>query len=235
MLLEALSGFDLTRGEGIQTCVPLALQLREAAESEEDEHGFIRIESSDVDPERIGLDEIGNKVREYTAIAAGEGKNMCDQPIELKIYRQDQDDLTLVDLPGITRVALSDQAGGDGKKLEALILGMCIRYMEPEQSILLNVVSTMVNFSTSASLQLSQELDPDGDRTMLCVTKVDQHKEDGLNRNIDKAMEMMKLNPKHVFAVRNRSQLENDNKLPMRKYLSSRGLPRGAIIILVWE
>ena len=92
---------------------------------------------------------------------------------------------------------------------------MCIRYMEPEQSILLNVVSTMVDFSTSASLQLSRELDPDGDRTMLCVTKVDQHKEDGLNRNIDKAMEMMKLNPKHVFAVRNRSQLENDNKLPL--------------------
>ena len=63
LLLEALSGFDLPRGEGIQTRITLVLQLREAAEGEEDEHGFIRIESSDVDPERIGLDEIGNKVR----------------------------------------------------------------------------------------------------------------------------------------------------------------------------
>ena len=50
---------------------------------------------------------------------------------------------------------------------------------------------------------------------MLCVTKVYQHKEDGLNRNIDKSMEMMKLDPKHVFAMRNRSQLEKDNKLPL--------------------
>ena len=74
----------------------MALQLREAAESEEDEHGFIRIESSDADPERIGLDEIGEKVREYTALAAGEGKDVCDRPIELKIYRQDQENLTSV-------------------------------------------------------------------------------------------------------------------------------------------
>ena len=92
---------------------------------------------------------------------------------------------------------------------------MCRRYMEPEHSILLDVFSAMVDFSTSASLQISQELDPDGDRTMLCVTKVYQHKEDGLNRNIDKSMEMMKLDPKHVFAMRNRSQLEKDNKLPL--------------------
>ena len=69
MLLEALSGFDLPRGEGIQTCIPLVLQLREAVEGKEDENRFIRIESSDVDPERIGLDEIGDKVREYTALA----------------------------------------------------------------------------------------------------------------------------------------------------------------------
>ena len=54
---------------------------------------------------------------------------MCNQPIKLKIYRRDQDDMTLVDLPGITRVALSDQVGRYGKKLEALILGMCRRYM----------------------------------------------------------------------------------------------------------
>ena len=65
----------------------MVLQLREAAEGEEDEHGFIRIERSDVDPERIGLDEIRDKVREYTDLAAGEGKDVCDWPIELKIYR----------------------------------------------------------------------------------------------------------------------------------------------------
>jgi interferon-induced GTP-binding protein Mx1 len=216
-LLEALSGIDLPRGEGIQTRVPLILQLRAAASG--NEYATIRLESSssEDEAERISFCDIGSKVREYTQKAAGDGKDIRDEPIELKIYRIDQDDLTLVDLPGITRVALNDQAGGDGRKLEKMILDMCKKYMAPEQSILLNVVSAMVDFSTSASLQLSRELDPTGDRTMICVTKVDQHKEDGLSDKIHSAIDMMKLDPEHVFAVRNRSQQENNDQVPLKE------------------
>ena len=216
-LLEALSGIDLPRGEGIQTRVPLILQLRAAASG--NEYATIRLESSssEDEAERISFCDIGSKVREYTQKAAGDGKDIRDEPIELKIYRIDQDDLTLVDLPGITRVALNDQAGGDGRKLEKMILDMCKKYMAPEQSILLNVVSAMVDFSTSASLQLSRELDPTGDRTMICVTKVDQHKEDGLSDKIHSAIDMMKLDPEHVFAVRNRSQQENNDQVPLNE------------------
>uniref|UniRef100_A0A7S4JM12 Dynamin GTPase n=1 Tax=Odontella aurita TaxID=265563 RepID=A0A7S4JM12_9STRA len=214
-LLEALSGVDLPRGEGIQTRVPLVLKLRDSDGLFKDEYALIKIESSDSDPERIALDEIGDKVQDYTERAAGEGKDVRDSPIELKIFRRNQADLTLVDLPGITRVALSDQAGGDGKKLENLIIGMCRRYMAPKESILLNVVSAMVDFTTSASLQLSRELDPDGERTMLCVTKVDQHRETGLHEKIQSAMDMMDLPEDNVFAVRNRSQKENNENVPL--------------------
>ena len=72
------------------------------------------------------------------------------------MYRRDQDDLTLIDLPGITRIARAGQ-GTDGETLERKILGMCRRYCEPDESVILNVVSAMVDFSTSASLQLSQQ------------------------------------------------------------------------------
>ena len=82
---------------------------------------------------------------------------------------------------GITRVAREGQ-GSDGKELEAMILGMCRRYCAPPETVILNVVSAMNDFSTSASLQLSQELDPEGQRTLLCVTKIDQHHEVGLWR-----------------------------------------------------
>eukprot|EP00978_Attheya_sp_CCMP212_P004325 scaffold9455_cov54-Attheya_sp.AAC.1 len=208
-LLEALSGVDLPRGEGIQTRVPLVLQLRQAKTSYE--FALIKIESSPQKPERISLEDISKKVREYTALAAGQGKEVLDAPIELKIFRRDQDDLTLVDLPGITRVAVKGQTGD----VEALILGMCRRYMKPEESILLNVVSAMVDFSTSASLQLSRELDPQGKRTMLCITKIDQYQENGLHDKIKTGIEMMELDHDHVFAVRNRSQEENKNELPL--------------------
>ena len=32
----------------------------------------------------------------------------------------------------------------------------------------------MVDFSTSGSLQLARQVDPSGERTLLCVTKVDE-------------------------------------------------------------
>jgi len=128
-LLEALSGVDLPRGEGIQTRVPLVLQLRQA---QDEEYAVIQVMVPNVlgsttkHEERIPLNEIGNKVRAYTTLAAGNGKNIVDLPIECKIFRTNQDDLTLVDLPGITRVALEDQAGGNGKLLEDQIMNMCV-------------------------------------------------------------------------------------------------------------
>eukprot|EP00957_Ditylum_brightwellii_P038116 2882465-Ditylum_brightwellii.AAC.1 len=75
----------------------------------------------------------------------------------------------------------------------------------------------MVDFSTSASLQLSRELDPDGQRTLLCVTKIDQHREEGLYDKISSAIETMGIPSQMVYAVRNRTTRENANKLPLRE------------------
>ena len=114
-VLEALSGVDLPRGEGIKTRVPLVMQLRSCASSGEEYALISGSDSEQEEPERIALDQVADKVDEYTARLAGEGKDVKDLPISLKVFRHDQDDLTLVDLPGITRVALEGQAGGDGR------------------------------------------------------------------------------------------------------------------------
>ena len=213
-VLEAISGVDLPRGEGIQTRAPLVMQLRALSQAETSEYALIRVQNqTDNPPERISLKQVAEKTEEYTNKIVGNGKDVQDEPIELTVFRKEQLDLTLVDLPGITRVALEDQAGGDGKALETLLLNMCRRYMEPKESIILNVVSAMVDFSTSASLQLSRELDAEGRRTLLCVTKIDQHREKGLAEKILQAAHAMKLNCDNVFAVRNRSQEENDASL----------------------
>ena len=211
--LEALSGIDLPRGEDIKTRVPLVMQLRSIA-ADEDEYAVIS--SSDIfcHEQRIALSDVAAKVDELTAKLAGSEKGVEDKPIYLEVHRHDQEDLTLVDLPGITRVAREGQ-GGSGAELEALIKGMARQYCEPKETIILNVVSAMVDFSTSASLQLSQELDPSGRRTLLCVTKVDQHAEAGLARKARDAIKQMRLGNESVFLVRNRSQRENEQKLPL--------------------
>jgi len=92
---------------------------------------------------------------------------------------------------------------------------MCRRYAKPPESIILNVVSAMVDFSTSALLQLSRELDPSGQRTMLCVTKVDQHREIGLHKKLENATRGMQIRREHIFAVRNRTNEENQCKLSL--------------------
>jgi interferon-induced GTP-binding protein Mx1 len=216
-LLEAFCGINLPRGDGIQTRVLLILQLRQGNK----EHAVIAIEEtatkSGPKRERILLHQIEYKVREYTILAAGPGKGTSDAPIQLSVFRNtnNQDNLTMVDLPGITRVALNDQAGGNGKLLEQQSMSMCRAYMSPKKYILLNVVSSIIDFSTSASLQLSHELDVERKRTMLCITKVDQHSEQGLQDKIQKSIHAMKSNPRHVLAVRNRTQQENKAELPL--------------------
>lgn len=65
------------------------------------------------------------------------------------ILRHDQDDLTLIDLPGITRVAQEGQGDGTAQAGQRkLIMDMCRRYAKPPESIILNVVSAMVVIQT---------------------------------------------------------------------------------------
>jgi hypothetical protein len=71
---------------------------------------------------------------------AGTAKDVSDVPITLRIYRRDLDDLDLIDLPGITRVAVAGQSMPD-VELEQRIKQMCLQYMAPESCIVLNVVS----------------------------------------------------------------------------------------------
>lgn len=230
-LLEALSGVDLPRGEGIQTRVPLVLQLRSASFG--DEHAVIRIQpgrdsedaaadaavsSKQDDGERISLEDIADRVREYTNLAAGEGKDIKDRPIELKVFRNNQDDLTLIDLPGITRVAIKGQAGGNDEELENIILAMYGKYLEPKETIILNVASAQMDICTSQSVKISRKLDKTGKRTMLCITKVDEHANASrLNKAIESDIATLGLNPVNVFAVRNRSQDENDQGISLEK------------------
>ena len=56
----------------------------------------------------IKLSDTSAMVKEYTELIAGTDssgmKNIVDTEIHLTVYRRGQDDLTLIDLPGMTRV-----------------------------------------------------------------------------------------------------------------------------------
>ena len=141
-LLEALSTVDLPRGEGIKTRCPLVLQLRGLREGGGSECAFIS--APEIAEERIGdLSKIPRAVEEMTERLAGTAKDVSDVPITLRIYRRDLDDLDLIDLPGITRVAVAGQSMPD-VELEQRIKQMCLQYMAPESCVVLNVVSDLI-------------------------------------------------------------------------------------------
>ena len=157
----------------------------------------------DTAPERIALAETAAAVERITERQAGaaSGKTILSTEIKLEVFRHQQDDLTLIDLPGITRVALD---GGDGEALEKQIKQLALRYIEPSESVILNVVSAMVDLATSAAVQMSLKVDPAGERSLLCVTMVDKHRDAGLYEKINQACTDMRISGNCVFAVCNK-------------------------------
>ncbi|XP_076750869.1 dynamin related protein 1 isoform X5 [Xylocopa sonorina] len=100
---------------------------------------------------------------------AGSNKGICPEPINLKIYSTSVVNLTLIDLPGITKVPVGDQP----EDIESQIRQLVLKYICNPNSIILAVVTANTDMATSESLKLSKDVDPDGRRTLAVVTKLD--------------------------------------------------------------
>ena len=101
----------------------------------------------------------------------GTNKNIIDKPIVLQVYSHTCPDLTLIDLPGITRIPM---AGSDQpKNIEEITKGMARRYVSDPRTIILCVTSANADLSTSDGLMMAKEVDPNGIRTIGVLTKID--------------------------------------------------------------
>eukprot|EP00040_Diaphanoeca_grandis_P008233 m.44464 g.44464 ORF g.44464 m.44464 type:complete len:774 (-) comp19685_c0_seq1:28-2349(-) len=183
-VLEGIVGKDfLPRGTGIVTRVPLVMQLIHVAKENEKvtlgrgsqhrakgpkgHNEWARFLHSD----KIFTDfeEVKEEITAQTNRLVGDQKNVADKPINLKIYSPNVLDLTLVDLPGITRVAIADQP----KDIEGQIRQLVYRYIQNSKSIILAVSPANSDIATSDSLQIAKDVDPTASRTIGVVTKLD--------------------------------------------------------------
>lgn len=88
----------------------------------------------------------------------------------MTIYSSDCPDLTIIDLPGITRIPLS---GTDQKvDIERVTTEMAKHYCEEERTIILCVIPANQDVSTSDALAIARKIDPNGKRTLGVITKV---------------------------------------------------------------
>ncbi|KAF9918244.1 vacuolar protein sorting-associated protein 1 [Lobosporangium transversale] len=187
-VLENIVGRDfLPRGSGIVTRRPLVLQLinrptptvngEEVDKDKEDKE----VQDEKKEPEEWGefLHQPGVKYTDFNLIReeiirdteAKTGKNagISPLPINLRIYSPHVLTLTLVDLPGLTKLPVGDQP----KDIERQIRDMIIKYITKPNSIILAVTAANVDLANSDGLRLARDVDPEGARTIGVLTKID--------------------------------------------------------------
>ncbi|KAM1096097.1 hypothetical protein ACFX19_013918 [Malus domestica] len=173
-VLESLAGISLPRGQGICTRVPLIMRFQHSPQPE------LSLEcNSKVD--RTDENNISDDIVKATNSIAGGG--ISNTPLTLLVKKNGVPDLTMVDLPGITRVPVQ----GQPENIYDQIKDMIMQYIKPEESIILrpslgvsntkpalNVLSASVDFATCESIRMSQSVDKTGEKTLALVMKVDK-------------------------------------------------------------
>lgn len=224
-VLESLVGRDiLPRGTGIVTRRPLILQLvhidpedRRKTNEENDSKKNGRFYRG-IDGEEWGkflhtknkiytdFGEIRQEIETETERISGNNKGISDEPIHLKIFSPHVVNLTLVDLPGITKVPVGDQP----KDIEIQIRELILKYISNPNSIILAVTAANTDMATSEALKVAREVDPDGRRTLAVVTKLDLM--DAGTDAMDVLMGRVIPVKLGIIGVVNRSQLDINQK-----------------------
>ncbi|GLJ35687.1 hypothetical protein SUGI_0717100 [Cryptomeria japonica] len=179
-VLESLAGISLPRGQGICTRVPLIMRLHNSRLDE----GMQIVVEYNGKKLSIADSQITETLNSVTEEIAGTGKSINDTPITLNVWKPNAPDLTMVDLPGITRVPVHGQPQDIYEQISRIIM----QYIAPKESIILNVLSAAVDFPTCESIRMSQLVDEKGERTLAVVSKVDKAPEGVLEKVTDNSV-----------------------------------------------
>ncbi|KAI3886831.1 hypothetical protein MKW98_017183 [Papaver atlanticum] len=164
-VLESIVGKDfLPRGSGIVTRRPLVLQLHKIDEGREYAE-FMHLPRKRFTDFAAVRKEIGDETDRET----GRGKGISSVPIHLSIYSPNVVNLTLIDLPGLTKVAID----GQSDSIVADIENMVRSFIEKPNCLILAVSPANQDLATSDAIKISRDVDPKGERTFGVLTKID--------------------------------------------------------------
>ncbi|KAI3719541.1 hypothetical protein L6452_20443 [Arctium lappa] len=164
-VLESIVGKDfLPRGSGIVTRRPLVLQLHRIEEGRE------YSEFSHLPRKRFtDFDAVRKEIADETDRETGRSKQISSVPIYLSIYSPNVVNLTLIDLPGLTKVAIEGQLDSVVQDIENMVRS----YIEKPNCIILAVSPANQDLATSDAIKIAREVDPKGERTFGVLTKID--------------------------------------------------------------
>ncbi|EEB07744.1 dynamin Dnm1 [Schizosaccharomyces japonicus yFS275] len=112
---------------------------------------------------------VREEIMNETLRVAGANKGINKLPINLKIHSTRVLNLTLVDLPGLTKLPIGDQP----TDIEAQTRSLIMEYISKPNAIILAVSPANVDIVNSDGLKLARSVDPNGKRTLGILTKLD--------------------------------------------------------------
>ncbi|XP_071398781.1 dynamin-2 isoform X3 [Centroberyx affinis] len=208
-VLENFVGKDfLPRGSGIVTRRPLILQLvNNKAEHAE----FLHCKGRKF----VDFDEVRAEIEAETDRITGSNKGISPIPINLRVYSPNVLNLTLIDLPGMTKVAVGDQP----VDIEHQIRDMLMQFITKESCLILAVTPANQDLANSDALKIAKEVDPQGLRTIGVITKLDLMDE-GTDAKDILENKLLPLRRGYIGVV-NRSQKDIDGKKDIRAALAA--------------
>uniref|UniRef100_A0AAQ5XNU4 Interferon-induced GTP-binding protein Mx n=1 Tax=Amphiprion ocellaris TaxID=80972 RepID=A0AAQ5XNU4_AMPOC len=208
-VLENFVGRDfLPRGSGIVTRRPLILQLvNNKAEYAE----FLHCKGKKF----VDFDEVRSEIEAETDRITGSNKGISPIPINLRVYSPHVLNLTLIDLPGMTKVAVGDQPAD----IEHQIRDMLMQFITKESCLILAVTPANTDLANSDALKIAKEVDPQGMRTIGVITKLDLMDE-GTDAKDILENKLLPLRRGYIGVV-NRSQKDIDGKKDIRAALAA--------------
>ncbi|KAF3064888.1 Interferon-induced GTP-binding protein Mx1 [Daldinia childiae] len=179
-VLEAISGVPFPVKSNLCTCFPTELVLRRAADT-----GVTVSIIPDNPPKFLKQNGAHNKFHEELAGFEGfpdlveeakarmgisaSGKTFSKDRLRVEITGPDRPHLTIIDMPGLIHSGMKSQSPADVKLVRQVVKN----YMKQSRSIILAVVSAKNDIANQVILNLAQEVDRTGSRTIGVITKPD--------------------------------------------------------------
>ncbi|KAK3014822.1 hypothetical protein RJ639_008298 [Escallonia herrerae] len=149
----------------IVTRRPLVLQLYKTDQGQEEYAQFLHTGNKRYKDFSV----VRREIEEETDRVTGKTKQISSLPINLSIYSPNVVNLTLIDLPGLTKVAVEGQPESIVREIENMVRS----YVDKPNCIILAITPANQDVATSDAIKLAREVDPTGERTFGVLTKLD--------------------------------------------------------------
>ncbi|KAL6826006.1 P-loop containing nucleoside triphosphate hydrolase protein [Trichoderma sp. SZMC 28015] len=102
-------------------------------------------------------------------VSTGNGTVFSEDVLKIEVCGPNEDYLTIIDVPGIFRTTMQ----GTTKDDMAMVRDLVKRYIKDGRTIILAVLPSNVDIATQEILELAEEYDKNGERTLGVLTKPD--------------------------------------------------------------